>query len=321
VTASPDEAREALGRRYYPVELGLLDRADRFTLDLTTVRLGALTLGSVRCGSDISLVCDELDAAYHVDVTLSGAVRSRQGGTEVVSTPGSGVIFSPTTRAEVGHWTAGSTQLCLKIDRWALETELREQLGLPAVRAVRFDFGMSLTTPALRGWLSAVRILAQELDQPGGLAAQPVLAADIQHLIIMGLLTGHRHDYSDALLDPGPPAPSRAVKLVMELIEEQPGYPWTVPQLARAAGVSVRALETGFRHSVGSSPRSYLRARRLDAAHQELAAVGAGEATVTAVAHRWGFGHLGRFAAQYRRRFGVSPSVTLRREPTDVDNR
>jgi AraC-like DNA-binding protein len=34
--------------------------------------------------------------------------------------------------------------------------------------------------------------------------------------------------------------------------------------------------------------------------------------TVAAVAHRWGFAHLGRFAYAYRARFGVSPSETLR---------
>jgi AraC-like DNA-binding protein len=34
---------------------------------------------------------------------------------------------------------------------------------------------------------------------------------------------------------------------------------------------------------------------------------------VTAVALRWGFGHLGQFAADYRARFGELPSETLRR--------
>jgi AraC-like DNA-binding protein len=35
--------------------------------------------------------------------------------------------------------------------------------------------------------------------------------------------------------------------------------------------------------------------------------------TATAVARKWGFGHYGRFAADYRRRFGHKPSETLRR--------
>lgn len=35
--------------------------------------------------------------------------------------------------------------------------------------------------------------------------------------------------------------------------------------------------------------------------------------TVSAVAVRWGFGHLGRFGAAYQERYGEPPSRTLRR--------
>ncbi|WP_207954623.1 helix-turn-helix domain-containing protein [Saccharopolyspora elongata] len=37
-----------------------------------------------------------------------------------------------------------------------------------------------------------------------------------------------------------------------------------------------------------------------------------GADSVSDVAHRWGFTHLGRFASSYRKRFGVHPSQTLR---------
>ena len=33
---------------------------------------------------------------------------------------------------------------------------------------------------------------------------------------------------------------------------------------------------------------------------------------------KWGFCHLGRFAVEYRRRFGESPSQTLRRGQTQA---
>jgi AraC-like DNA-binding protein len=55
---------------------------------------------------------------------------------------------------------------------------------------------------------------------------------------------------------------------------------------------------------------------RLAAAHLENPAT----VTISSVAARWGFVHPGRFAAAYRRRFGVSPSATVRGgmvEPVD----
>jgi transcriptional regulator GlxA family with amidase domain len=57
---------------------------------------------------------------------------------------------------------------------------------------------------------------------------------------------------------------------------------------------------------------AYLRQIRLTRAHEELRQARPGRTTVALVAHRWGFSHLGRFAAAYRERYGVAPSGTLR---------
>ncbi len=85
----------------------------------------------------------------------------------------------------------------------------------------------------------------------------------------------------------------------------------TTADLARVAGVSVRALQDGFQRELGMSPVAYVRNVRLDRVHAELCERPA-EVSITEVATRWGFFHLSRFSAQYRRRFGVLPSLTLR---------
>jgi len=55
-----------------------------------------------------------------------------------------------------------------------------------------------------------------------------------------------------------------------------------------------------------------LRRARLDQARADLEAPGR-NTSVTIVAYDCGFSHLGRFAQEYARRFGESPSETLRR--------
>jgi AraC-like DNA-binding protein len=82
--------------------------------------------------------------------------------------------------------------------------------------------------------------------------------------------------------------------------------------LARIAGVPPRTLETHFRRFLGTTPMSWMRQERLSNARRTLLA-SAGEASVSDVAMASGFGQLGRFAAQYCRRFGEVPSETLRR--------
>ena len=60
------------------------------------------------------------------------------------------------------------------------------------------------------------------------------------------------------------------------------------------------------------SPLTYLRRLRLDGVHAELSRCEPWEVSVSEVAFRWGFTHLGRFAGAYRARYGVPPSQTLR---------
>ena len=96
----------------------------------------------------------------------------------------------------------------------------------------------------------------------------------------------------------------------MTAIEEDPSRPWSPADLAEIAGVSVRRLQQGFREYVGQTPFHYLHDVRLERAHADLVNSGP-STTVTDIALRWGIMHMGRFAADYRRKYGRAPSHTL----------
>jgi AraC-like DNA-binding protein/tetratricopeptide (TPR) repeat protein len=104
----------------------------------------------------------------------------------------------------------------------------------------------------------------------------------------------------------------RALKKAIEWLEAEPARPWRVAELAALCGIAPRTLQKHFRQFVGRAPLAFLHALRLDRAHQELLR-GSQHASITEIATRFGFAHLGRFAIQYRRRYGESPSATLRR--------
>jgi AraC-like DNA-binding protein len=57
---------------------------------------------------------------------------------------------------------------------------------------------------------------------------------------------------------------------------------------------------------------AYLRAVRLRRAHQDLRSADPDRTTVALIAHRWGFTHLGRFAAAHQRAYGETPMQALR---------
>jgi AraC-like DNA-binding protein/tetratricopeptide (TPR) repeat protein len=81
-----------------------------------------------------------------------------------------------------------------------------------------------------------------------------------------------------------------------------------MPQLVKASGMSQRTLHRQFRRILGTTPLAYLRLIRLVAAHDRLMEPDSG--SVSDIAVQVGCTHLGRFAADYRRRFGQLPSAT-----------
>jgi len=87
-----------------------------------------------------------------------------------------------------------------------------------------------------------------------------------------------------------------------------------ITDFCRAASVSPRTLSRALRAIHSTTPRRYLQELRLSQARQALLSLDAAFETVTQVAMRFGFHELGRFAVDYRARFGESPSETLRRE-------
>jgi AraC family ethanolamine operon transcriptional activator len=101
----------------------------------------------------------------------------------------------------------------------------------------------------------------------------------------------------------------RAAKDLIDNCEDQ--VP-TIDDLARAADVSVRTLQTAFLDYYGIPPLQYLTLRRLHRVRARLQKADADQTTVTRIAAQFGFWQFGRFAGQYRRLFGERPSETLR---------
>ncbi|WP_415805840.1 AraC family transcriptional regulator [Bordetella muralis] len=86
--------------------------------------------------------------------------------------------------------------------------------------------------------------------------------------------------------------------------------PLSLADLARAAGVTARTLNVVCHRHRGVAPMTLVRNLRLDAARQRL--LSGLPVSITEVAMEYGFGHLGRFSAYYRERFGELPKQTGR---------
>jgi AraC-like DNA-binding protein len=85
--------------------------------------------------------------------------------------------------------------------------------------------------------------------------------------------------------------------------------PLPISALCHSLAVSERTLRKAFQEKYGLPPCRLLRMLRLALARDAL--LSGRSITVTEIAMQFGFAELGRFAVEYRKVFGESPSQTL----------
>jgi len=96
-----------------------------------------------------------------------------------------------------------------------------------------------------------------------------------------------------------------------EYINENLQNPITRDQLAEVSNCSLRMLSRAFEKKYECGPMGFIRQRRLDSAYLELLRSEKGSTTVLQIAFNYGFSHVGKFAIEYKKVFGESPSTTL----------
>jgi AraC-like DNA-binding protein len=274
------------------------------------MQIGAIGLHYLDYGTAVRIVPRQLRTFHLVQIPLQGTALVRSGREQVYSDPTMASVPHP-DRALDMTWAAESPQLIVWLDRRALEDELARMLGGQPGRRLELEAGMDLTSPAAQSWLGLLRALAADLDGAGLTVAHPAARAQAESLVMAQLLLAHRHSSTEALFRSAAQVGSKTVRRARALIEDHATEALTVADVAEAVGVSVRALQDGFRRHLGTTPTAYLRDARLARARALLVQADPTTTSVAEVASSCGFNHLGRFASAYRRRYAEPPSATL----------
>ena len=311
-TNDVEEARAFCRKMYYPpLHVDLVGSGEHFAFSGDVVTLGPITVGEISYGADVYISAGDLETAYHVLAPLTGTLRSRHRGMVVFADPTRAAVYRPVGDIEL-HWPGSCRLLSVKVERAALEREVDATLHHQVVSPLPLGASFDLIDGPGRTWTALVRLLHNELRGVDGLASQPRMAARWRDMVVSGLALTVEHPYGEEPAGLQGPRRPRTVKRTLDAMHAEPWRQFTATDLAAIAGVGVRVLQESFRQHVGMSPLTYLRRLRLDGAHAELSRSDPWQVSVSEVAYRWGFTHLGRFAGAYRARYGVSPSQTLR---------
>lgn len=224
-------------------------------------------------------------------------------------------LMVATSRDDVGFAATGSTDLMVVV----LPTQIIQQW----MRLRRGDGGVDVELASPRWRVSPFELTRRALS----------LSSLLETLVRQSSVSMKRCGFSriearilDTVLDLIPSAEiilplhnrARIARAAMEALQARLEEPPTVTELCEIVGARERTLYLSCIEAFGRSPAALLLELRLNAVQRALKAPHV-DTTVTGTAVNFGFTHLSRFAAMYKRKFKELPSVTLSRSKAYLD--
>lgn len=295
-----DETRELISRVMQPHSLlpsGSV--GGRSHMDFVTV--GRLGIGAIAFGAPMRVDVKEVNGYYLMMFCVSGKAEVSVAGKTLLVNRDQAVLRAPGEPFSA-TLSADCEQLVMRIDPASFGSVDHEQRLLA-------DPLVPLSSAGMRAWKEQLQLVAGSGEFLGRACTNPTIGAHVEALLV-NLLVSARSEMpvSDVNRQPAP----WFVRQAEEFMAQHLSTPMLLQDVASAAGVSIRTLSDGFRHFRATSPMNHLRQLRLDFARAMIQAA-SGEVSIAGIAMDCGFTHLGRFASDYRQRFGESPSETARR--------
>lgn len=309
------EASKLMGRALSPLTLHVADEhLAGFAAGMHGVRLRNVSMLYFDLHVPASIDIPHHGKYFAVHMPMNGSALASHRGTtfeansicSLVSSPGESLTMQLDT---------DSPQLVIRIEEPVMVAYLTRVMGRSLQHPLAFEPEFDLTSEAAMRWHAAVQLIHTEVFHAGSLVRRGQGIGAVEDLVMSSLLHLQPSNYVAEFTSPHRADKRGAVvQAAIDYLDDHLAEHITMSSVADAVHMSVRAVQQGFHEQLGMTPMTYLRERRLERVHEELMDAAPGDGvTVTAVAERWGFHHLGSFGAEYRRRWDESPSQTLRR--------
>ncbi|MCW2288674.1 AraC family transcriptional regulator [Leucobacter luti] len=312
---SVDEAHDTISAVFCDHHLAPLERRE-VNMNLRSVRDAGVGIELLDYGEAVRIhVGGGLENFHLVQIPLRGRATMEVGNALVQSSSRVATV-PPLDREFTMRWDTGVPTLILYAERSRLRTVAEAMYGVDGER-LQLGLHLHLDTVAggdfLRALLDHHSVL--ERGSADGAYARRLSA----ELLLTRLLSAVDNSVTRSLgtwasvervrVTPG----DALVRRFEDRIEGGAAEGASVLEIAAQLGVPLRTLQSHVRAVRGTTPTALLREAQLRHAHTLLEAADPLRETVTGIAQRAGFTHLGRFSTEYRRRFAESPGDTLRR--------
>jgi AraC-like DNA-binding protein len=311
VTEDLSEASAGALRLGLDVKLRSLDNKERFRCTVNRVTLGATELAYWCQEGRVAIRGEVATDSFLLCVSRSGKAEFRCQDREFTLEPDNPLLM---LRDSFECRSSSATEMMLvRISCKSMRGVLHKLLQRQPYRELVFHPEQEASDPQRISLLQRyLDFLYEEADRVDPLLLVSPLALDqAEKFLATLLLETLPNSYSTELQHPGGSPTPWYLKAADDVIREQLADTTSTGKLAAAVGVSPKALRRIFVETKGITPTRYLRKLRFQRVRSDLQNARPNE-TVTDIALKWGFNHLGRFSVEYRREFSESPSHTLR---------
>jgi AraC-like DNA-binding protein len=280
-----------------------LPQSGRPEASLSHRTFGSLDLCRISYGGSVRVTSPALETIYHLQILLQGHCLWRGRGEEHYFTPGELLLINPDDPVDLTY-SDDCEKFIVKLPATFLDRACSENHWRRPADGIRFASRHNLQQ--LDGFVNLLGLVCDEAE-----SAQPMTQVQEHYTRIiatklLGLLANNvgRDELGESC-----PSFERIAQYIEDNLKQDIG----LEQLAEVVRMSPRSLYALFERNAGTTPKHYIRNKKLERVHACLIDPTAKVRNVTEVALDYGFLHLGRFSESYKSTFGELPSDTLRR--------
>ena len=305
-----DEARAFLRSKEFRLDVSRR-AAKQLDVRINGVYLPGIYVGYVQYGAEAENRTKPARDDYWLQLPLQEQIEFGVGGQSFQCGPERAAVSSPTHELVIRSQGTGA-RLNVSLTAAALKRRLAGLLGEQPVAPLELAPVMDLTRGYGVSVAQQVHLAVRDFQRTGWMSWNAITVGLFEEFILCRVLMSHPNNYSEALQRRERALTPRDLRRALDYMHANLGAPITIADIAEASGIAGRTLFQYFRDFRGTSPMRYMREARLAKAREALMRPQPDQA-VSEIATKCGFSHLGRFASQYRNRFGQRPAETLRR--------
>jgi AraC-like DNA-binding protein len=312
-TASVAAARRYMSEVFRSHDLVMPREEEGLRMRHEAVKAGRVSLHWLQYGAPVTMTAPEMGRFYLFQFVLGGACEIRhRGRTRVVGGGTSYVVHPAEPLAKT--WDGECRQLILKVDRDRFERFASREIGVDVAGRLDFDFDIVPVEAGPRTMIEMANAVRSDAADGCRSLSHPRVGAHLDATMMALMLAAFPHRFRDLYDRAGQACAPYYVHRAEDYIRAHLREPISIEDLVAASDVSVRSLFDGFRRFRGMAPMAYVKALRLELAHDELSRADPAQCSVTEIGLACGFTHMSKFARDFGARFGERPGAVLGRE-------